>query len=119
MTNRGIPFIDDLDSVGIAEGAFGKLMETEEAVASGALFPTITFGEDSANPVGIVVLVAMTVGAVIHNLAITGFLLLVDLPKDDAARARASKTIAKYCTQHLRFSQDIVGHQCFAEGRIR
>ena len=116
MTNRGIPLIDDLDSVGIAEGTLGELMEAEETMASRALFPAITFGEDSANPIGIVVLVAMTVGAVIHDLAVIGFFLLVNLPKDDAARARASKAIAKNCAQHLRLSQDIVSNQRFAKG---
>lgn len=85
-------------------------MEAEETMTRGAPLPTITLGKDSANPVRIVVFVSMTIRAVIHNLSIMDFLMLVNLPKDNSTRARAPQAVAKHGTKHLGFSQDVIRH---------
>ena len=57
------------------------------------------------NPSGVVLLVAVTVGLVVHDLSGMDTLLVVDLPEDDTSLLGTAKAIAVGCMAQLGFGE--------------
>ena len=57
------------------------------------------------DPGGVVVLVTMTVGLVVHDLAGMHLLLVVNLPEDDTTVLRGSEVITGCCVAQLGFGE--------------
>ena len=63
-------------------------------------------------------MVTVTVGAVVHNLAVARLTQRVDLPEDDATVTRASQSVAADSLKHLLLSHVAVGYYSLAEVAI-
>ena len=61
--------------------------------------------EDGMNPRGVVSLVTVTVGLVLHQFAGVDALLVVNLPEDDAAFFGGAEAVAIGSVMHLRGSE--------------
>lgn len=97
--NGGLFGLDDAYSLWLMGGG-GKQVEAEEAVLEGETFRELVL-EDGVNPSGVVGLVAVTVGLVLHQFASVDTLLLVDLPEDDAAFFGGTEAVAVGGVVHL------------------
>ena len=75
-------------------------MKAKKAVLEGEAIGELVL-EDGVNPGGVEGFVTVTVGLVVHELAIMDPQLLVNLPKDDGAVAGGAKTVTLGGMAHL------------------
>ena len=92
-------------------------MEAEEAVLEGETFRELVL-EDGVNPSGVVGLVAVTVGLVLHQFASVDALLFIDLPEDDAAFFGGTEAVAVGSVVHLRVGEVAFIDEGLAEGGL-
>ena len=99
-------------------GSLAEQMESEEAVLR---LPVIGHLPAAAQQVGgpcrLAVVVAVTVAAVVHDLAVAQIAVLVDLPEDDAAVATDAQSVALHRPLHLCRREVAAADHCLAEHR--
>ena len=79
-------------------------MQAEEAGLEFVVLRELVFHQ-AVDPGGVVLLVAVTVGLIVHNLAGMDLLMVVNLPEDDTTVLGGSQAVAGCCTVQLSFGQ--------------
>lgn len=92
-------------------------MEAEEAVLEGEAIGELVL-EDGVNPGGVVGLVTVTVGLVVHQFPCVNTLLVVDLPEDDATFFRGAEAVAIGSLVHLEGGEVTFIDEGLAEGGL-
>ena len=111
---------DDCRLLGLYDGHVAarrpQQMQAEEAVC--ALVPAVVAVppfQEGVNPGGVVRLIPVTVGAVVHHLTVVSPPLMVYLPEDDAALSRGPEEIAAGGVHHLQEREIAVADHRLAE----